>query len=97
MSLQILTAADLNVVHVTQIPMIKNKIPRHKNKMLRLRVNSGPTDDTLRQWGHLASAFCNVLNLTNNQKTIKKNVNWKTVLNNDYINLLRMYLSNDHM
>lgn len=42
--------------------MIKNKIPNAKNRMPRLRVNSGPTDDTLRQCGHLAKALCKVLN-----------------------------------
>lgn len=59
------TLAYRYVVQVTTIPMIKNKIPNAKNRMPRLRVNSGPTDDTLRQCGHLAKALCKVLNCKN--------------------------------
>lgn len=43
------TLADSYVVQVTMMPIIKNKMPKPKKRMPRLRVYSGPTDDTLRQ------------------------------------------------
>lgn len=71
---ELLTSAIEYVLHVTVMPMIKNKIPRPRNRMPRLRVNSGPTDDTLRQCGHLANALCNVLNWSEKivQNSLKK-------------------------
>lgn len=42
--------------------MIRKTIPRAKNNIPLPRANSGPTDDTLRQCGHLARALFNVLN-----------------------------------
>lgn len=56
------TLAYRYVPKVTQIPMIKNTIAKAKNKKPRLRANSGPTDDTLRQCGHRANALFKVLN-----------------------------------
>lgn len=44
------------------MPTIKKTIASAKNKKPRLRANSGPTDDTLRQCGHRAKALFNVLN-----------------------------------
>lgn len=47
---------------VTPIPITKKTIPKIKNKNPLLRANTEPTDETLRQCGHLAKALCNVLN-----------------------------------
>lgn len=38
-------------------------MPAAKNRNMRPRAKSGPTDETLRQWGHLARALFNVLNM----------------------------------
>lgn len=56
------TFAYLYVAIVTPRPIIRKTIPRAKNKMPLPRANSGPTDDTLRQCGHLAKALFSVLN-----------------------------------
>lgn len=56
------TLAYRYVPKVTQMPMIKKTIAKAKNKKPRLRANSGPTDDTLRQCGHRARALFSVLN-----------------------------------
>lgn len=44
------------------MPTIKKTIASAKNRKPRLRANSGPTDDTLRQCGHRAKALFSVLN-----------------------------------
>lgn len=56
------TLAYRYVPNVTQMPTIKKTIANAKNRKPRLRANSGPTDDTLRQCGHLANALFSVLN-----------------------------------
>lgn len=42
--------------------MAETIIPKIKKINPRLRANTAPTEDTLRQWGHRASALFNVLN-----------------------------------
>lgn len=56
------TLAYLTVAIVTPRPIIRKIIARAKNKIPLPRANSGPTDDTLRQCGHLARALFSVLN-----------------------------------
>lgn len=68
-----LTLAYRYVPNVTQMPMIKKAMAKARNRKPRLRANSGPTDDTLRQWGHRANALFNVLNWKENQN---KRMNW---------------------
>lgn len=58
----VVTLAYLYVANETPRPINRKTIPRAKNKMPLPRANSGPTDDTLRQCGHLAKALFSVLN-----------------------------------
>lgn len=53
---------------MTPIPIARKMIPPRKSKLRRLRQKSAPTEDTLRQCGHLARLFFNVSN---------KNVSWQ--------------------
>lgn len=44
------------------MPIISATIPITINIIPRPLAKSGPTEDTLRQWGHRASALFSVLN-----------------------------------
>lgn len=44
------------------IPIIRKTVHSTTNRIPRVQEKSGPTDDTLRQCGHLARALVNVLN-----------------------------------
>lgn len=50
------------VPKITPKETIKKIIANTKNKTPRVRANSRPTEDSLRQWGQRARLFSNVLN-----------------------------------